>query len=191
MSADHPPEQDAGKPRRGPRGYDWSTAVIGAIAGSAALYVYLRDGAGRFFEILGGDVMLFAGVMPRILAGCLLGALLANLLPRDRVARAIGKESGLTGLLIAAAFGALLPGGPFTVYPVASALLVMGADFGAAVAFVTSWTLIGYARAIVWELPLMGGEFTLWRVIICVPLVLIAGVFARVALRWLRGSLGA
>jgi len=34
----------------------------------------------------------------------------------------------LKGLLIGAAFGAILPGGPFTAYPVASALLTVGAD---------------------------------------------------------------
>jgi uncharacterized membrane protein YraQ (UPF0718 family) len=171
--------------RRG--GFDWSALAVGVIAGSAALTVYLRDGAHRFHEILFNDLSLFGGVMPRILAGCLLGALLANLLPRERVSQLIGTDSGLPGLLIAAVLGALLPGGPFTVYPVASALLVIGADFGATVTFVTSWTLIGYARAVVWELPLVGGEFTLFRIVICIPLVVVAGITARVVLRLMAG----
>jgi hypothetical protein len=51
-------------------------------------------------------------------------------------------------LLIGTAFGAILPGGPFTAYPVASALLTVGADFGATIAMVVSWTLIGYGRAV-------------------------------------------
>lgn len=181
MSEEAPPTPQEPPRRRG--GFDWSALAVGVIAGSAALTVYLRDGARRFHEILVSDLSLFGGVLPRILAGCLLGALLANLLPRERVSQAIGTDSGLTGLLIAAVLGALLPGGPFTVYPVASALLVIGADFGATVTFVTSWTLIGYARAVVWELPLVGGEFTLFRILICMPLVLVAGITARVVLR--------
>jgi hypothetical protein len=61
-----------------------------------------------------------------------------------KVSRSLGPRSGLKGLLIGAAFGAILPGGPFTAYPVASALLAIGADFGATIAMVVNWTLIGY-----------------------------------------------
>jgi len=35
---------------------------------------------------------------------------------------------------------------------------------------VVSWTLIGYGRAIAWELPIMGTDFTLWRIVISLPL---------------------
>ena len=81
--------------------------------------------------------------------------------------------------MIGAAFGAILPGGPFTAYPVASALLAVGADFGATIAMVVSWTLIGYGRAIAWELPIMGTEFTLWRIVISLPLPVLAGTLGR------------
>ena len=61
----------------------------------------------------------------------------------------------------------------------ASALLAIGADFGATIAMVESWTLIGYGRAVAWELPIMGTDFTLWRILISLPLPLIAGAFGR------------
>src|SRR5207302_9233421 len=83
-------------------------------------------------------------------------------------------NSGLKGLLIGTAFGAILPGGPFTAYPVASALLTVGADFGATIAMVVSWTLIGYGRAVAWELPILGTDFTLWRLLISLPLPVLA-----------------
>ena len=82
-------------------------------------------------------------------------------------------------MLIGTAFGAILPGGPFTAYPVASALLTVGADFGATIAMVVSWTLIGYGRAIAWELPIMGTDFTLWRIVISLPLPVLAGALGR------------
>jgi uncharacterized membrane protein YraQ (UPF0718 family) len=137
----------------------------------------------HFVAILMGDVTLFADMLPKVLAGCLIGALVTMLLPREMVARWVGHESGFTGLLIAAFFGFLLPGGPITIYPVAGAFLVMGADAGAVVAFIVSWTLIGYTRALVWELPFFGSDFVIWRIIEALPLPIIAGLLARIAVR--------
>jgi len=54
--------------------------------------------------------------------------------------------------------------------PIAAAFVAIGADTGAAIAFITSWTLLGYARILVWELPFFGGEFVIWRTIIALPL---------------------
>ena len=82
-------------------------------------------------------------------------------------------------MLIGTAFGAILPGGPFTAYPVAAALLTVGADFGATIAMVVSWTLIGYGRAVAWELPILGTDFTLWRIVISLPIPVLAGALGR------------
>ena len=153
------------------------------MAVTAAVAVYVRDGREHFFAILLGDVTLFAAMLPKVLAGCLIGAFVTLLLPREMVARWVGHESGFTGLLIAAFFGFLLPGGPITIYPVAGAFLVMGADAGAVVAFIVSWTLVGYTRALVWELPFFGSDFVLWRIIEALPLPIIAGLLARIAVR--------
>ena len=79
--------------------------------------------------------------------------------------------------------GCILPGGPFTIYPVAVALLALGADAGAVVAFVTCWTLLGYARALVWELPFFGPDFVTWRIAAAVPLPILAGLAARAVVK--------
>lgn len=169
------------KPRR--RAFDWSTAIIAAVAFAAAAAVYWRDGPTHFLDVLGGDVALFAEMLPKVLAGCLIGALVTMILPRELVARWVGHESGLTGLLIASFFGFLLPGGPITIYPVAGAFLVMGADAGAVCAFIVSWTLLGYTRALVWELPFFGAHFVIWRILGALPLPIIAGLLARIAVQ--------
>ena len=122
-------------------------------------------------------------MLPKVLAGCLIGTFVTLLLPRELVARWVGHESGFAGLLIAAFFGFFLPGGPITIYPVAGAFLVMGADAGAVVALIVSWTLIGYTRALVWELPFFGSEFVLWRIAEALPLPIIAGLLARMVVR--------
>lgn len=161
--------------------FDWSTAAITVIAVAAAATVYLRDGREHFVAILSGDFALFGDMLPKVLAGCLIGAFVTLLLPREMVARWVGHESGFMGLLIAAFFGFLLPGGPITIYPVAGAFLIMGADAGAVVAFIVSWTLIGYTRALVWELPFFGADFVIWRILAALPLPIIAGLLARLA----------
>lgn len=169
--------------RRRRRAFDWSTAAIAALSISAALTVYWRDGAEHFLAVLDSDLLLFAGMVPKVLAGCLIGGFVALLLPRDQVARWVGHESGMTGLMIAMAFGFILPGGPFTIYPVAGAFLLIGADAGTVVAFIVSWSLIGYTRALVWELPFFGEDFVLWRIVMALPLPILAGVLARIAVR--------
>jgi uncharacterized membrane protein YraQ (UPF0718 family) len=172
--------------RRKRKPFDWSTAAILAMMSAAAAVVYFRDGSEKFFEILYHDLRLFADVLLKVAAGCLLGAFLARLMPRELVAKWIGAESGFVGLLVATVLGAILPGGPVTIYPVASALLVMGADVGATVAFLTSWTLMGYTRALVWEIPFFGPEFVGWRILLSTPAPLVAGLLARQIIRNLR-----
>ena len=180
-----PPPQPIIK-RRKRKPFDWPTAAILVMMSAAAAVVYFRDGSEKFFEILYHDLRLFADVLLKVAAGCLLGAFLARLMPRELVAKWIGAESGFVGLLVATVLGAILPGGPVTIYPVASALLVMGADVGATVAFLTSWTLMGYTRALVWEIPFFGPEFVGWRILLSTPTPLIAGLLARLIIREFR-----
>jgi uncharacterized membrane protein YraQ (UPF0718 family) len=165
--------------RRRVRTFEWSTAIIGAISLAAAIAVYVRDGTDKVIAVLTKDLDLFMGMLPKMAAGCLIAAFVTRLLPREVVARVVGAESGLLGLLIATMMGAVLPGGPLTIYPVAGAFLVLGADVGTAIAFITAWNLLGYNRALIWELPFFGVEFVGWRVLIALPLPFIAGMMGR------------
>jgi uncharacterized membrane protein YraQ (UPF0718 family) len=159
--------------------FDWSTALITVCMVSAAIFVYLRDGWDRFAGVFLGDVHIFLDILPKMAAGCLIGVFSTLLIPREMVARLVGAESGLTGLVVATFAGVIMPGGPMTVYPVAGAFLAVGADIGAALAFVTSWTLLGYARALVWELPFFGTDFVLWRMAIAPAFPIVVGLLGR------------
>jgi uncharacterized membrane protein YraQ (UPF0718 family) len=167
------------RPGRIRKPISWSMIFIAVLVAVSAALVYRRDGLDGALGILTQDLTLFGGILPRVLAGCLLGAFITEIQPHEKVSRSLGPSSGLKGLLIGAAFGAILPGGPFTAYPVASALLTVGADFGATIAMVVSWTLIGYGRAVAWELPIMGTDFTIWRIVISLPLPILAGALGR------------
>ena len=170
---------EASAPRKKGKPFGWSTFVIAVLVFVSCALVWRRDGIDGVWAILSHDVLLFGEIMPRVLG------LSARQVDRSRAAARQGVEitrAGIRpqGLLIGTAFGAILPGGPFTAYPVASALLAVGADFGATIAMVVSWTLIGYGRAVAWEMPIMGADFTLWRIVISLPMPILAGALGRV-----------
>jgi uncharacterized membrane protein YraQ (UPF0718 family) len=169
--------------RRPRKTFDWSTASIALAVGIAAVIVYRRDGQARFFEILISDFYLFVDILPKVLAACLIASFVAVLMPREMVLRWVGAESGFLGIIIATLAGTVCPGGPITIFPIAAAFVAIGADVGAAIAFITSWTLLGYARILVWELPFFGGEFVIWRTLISIPLPIVAGLLARMLIR--------
>lgn len=149
------------------------------LSGGAAIGVYLRDGWARFLEILRADALLWLTVLPKVAAGVLVAAFLRILLPKEVVARWIGERSGLRGLAVATLAGAIIPGGPMTIFPIATALYLSGADRGATIAFITSWLTIGINRAIVWELSFFGPEFVILRTLISLPIPILVGVAAR------------
>ena len=165
--------------RRPRKTFDWSSAFIAVTVGVAAAIVYWRDGQARFLEILVSDFSLFVDILPKVLAACLIAAFVAVLMPRALVVRWVGAESGFMGIVIATLAGVICPGGPITIFPIAASFLAIGADIGAAIAFITSWTLLGYARTLVWELPFFGAEFIIWRNIVSLPLPIVAGLLAR------------
>lgn len=173
-------------PRRKRRAVDWPTALLIAIVASAAAYVFWRDGPAQFLDVVWDDTGLFARMLPNVLAGCLIAALVTILLPRDTVVRWVGRDSGFKGILVSAGVGIIVPGGPFTIYPIAAAFLGMGADAAAVVALITSWTTIGLSRTLVWELPFLGFDFVLWRWLAALPLAVLAGLIVRAIERfWL------
>lgn len=172
------------KPRR--RILDWSAMVILCVVVAAGTYVYWRDGADRFYEVARHDAALFGDMMPKVLAGSLIAAFLTVLLPREVVGRWVGAESGLKGLLIAMLAGVIMPGGPYTIFPVAGAFVAVGADVAAAITLITSWTLIGLNRIVVWEMPFLGIDFVGWRVLLSLPLPIIAGLSARIIARAIK-----
>jgi uncharacterized membrane protein YraQ (UPF0718 family) len=159
--------------------FDWAFMLVAALSLSAATFVFWRDGWTIFRDILFEDIHLFVSILPKVAAGCLIGALVRLLIPQEMVVRWVGEGSGLKGLLVATCAGALFPGGPFTIFPLAVAFMLIGADKGTAVAFVTSWLLIGITRVIIWEMPFFGTDFVLLRVSLSLSFPIIAGWLAR------------
>lgn len=153
--------------------------VIGAISVASGVALWRRDGGDAVVRALHHAWELFVFIMPSLLAGLLLAAALRQLMSPGALARWMGADSGWTGLMVATVAGSLTPGGPMAAFPLVLVLAGAGADRGALVAYIMSWTLNGFQRVLVYEVPLLGPEFAIMRVLITAPMPLLAGWIAR------------
>lgn len=167
----------------GVRSFRTDLVFLGLAIG-AMMLCYAWGGVQTVREALVHAVGLLATVLPQLAGGVLIGGLAQQLLGKDKIAALLGAQSGLRGLAIATAAGALTPGGPYMTFPIVVALWKAGAELGALVTYVVAWSLFGFSRLIVWELPLMGLDFTSARILVSLPLPLIAGLLARRLLRY-------
>jgi len=182
----HPrPEAPLSQPSPSRRLIDPGIVIVVVLAIAGAVVTFRQGGFDAVRRIVVDDTLLLLGILPKVAAGCLIGALITLLVPRETVVRLVGSESGLRGLLIATLAGLVVPGGPFTVFPITVAFLAVGADRGAAIAFVTAWHVVGLNRAIIWEMPFFGAEFVGLRMLVSIPFPVLAGFAARL-LPWPR-----
>lgn len=132
-----------------------------------------------FREGVAHDLDLILDLLPRVAAAQLAAGFVWVLVPRDKMAAFVRRNSGRRGLLLAMIAGAITPGGPASAFPLLAILAAAGADRGILVAYITSWALLGAQRLIVWDIPFMGIEFSVLRLLISLPLPIIAGLIAR------------
>jgi len=156
-----------------------SLLVIAAISAAAGIALWRRDGGAAVGHALVHAWDLFLFIVPSLLAGLLLAAALRQLMSPGALGRWMGADSGWMGLLVATIAGSLTPGGPMAAFPLVLVLAGAGADRGALVAYIMSWTLNGFQRVLVYELPLLGPNFAIMRVLITLPMPLLAGWVAR------------
>lgn len=146
-----------------------------AIGAGIALWRRSPQRLPEAFRIAGNNVKMLA---PRILLAMLGAAFYATLLPEEQIVRWIGGESGWTGIAIAAAIGAVMPGGPIVSFPIAIAVAQAGAGMPQVVAFLTGWAAIAFHRTMTWDLVMLGPGFTRIRFLVSLPLPFIAGGLA-------------
>lgn len=169
---------------------DWRRAVLidgfgkgfwgfAAVAVATGALCWAVKGPEAVMRAILHDGALVVDLMPRVIVALSIAALIWFLLPRDRISALVGTESGIMGLVIATAAGAVTPGGPSSAYALLAVLAASGADRGAMVAYITSWATLGLQRVLVWDVPFMGAEFAFLRILVSLPLPVLAGLIAR------------
>jgi uncharacterized membrane protein YraQ (UPF0718 family) len=162
-----------------------SLMVIAAIGAAAAAALWRQRGGAAVLGALHHAWELFLFIAPSLLAGLLLAAAVRQLISPGALARWMGAESGWFGLAVATAAGALTPGGPMAAFPLVLVLAGAGADRGALVAYILSWSLNGFQKLLVYEAPLLGPDFAILRTLLTLPMPMLAGWLARrLPIRW-------
>lgn len=165
-----------------------SLVVLGVICLVLALAALYTGGSDKLLSGTNEALQLLASVAPQLALGFLMAGLASVLIPQSAIASLVGADSGLRGLFIATAAGALTPGGPFLQFPLVAALLRGGAGEGPVVAYLTAWSLLGLNRVLVWELPVMGPAFTTVRWVTSLLIPIGVGLVVPVLLRTTRPS---
>lgn len=155
-----------------------SFAAVVLVTAGLAVFALRRPGRPLVaaVKIATGQARMMIG---RMIMGVLAASFLAELLPKDLVGEVAGGNSGWTGILLASVLGALVPTGPMVLMPVVVALIEVGVGLPQAVAFLSSWSLMALHRVVVWELPMMGPNFTLIRLLASIALVPLSAYLAQ------------
>ncbi len=151
--------------------------IVLAIASGTALW--WLQGADTVAKALSEGVGLLLMVLPVVVLAVLVAAYVQWLLPVSMVERWLGGGSGMRGFALATVGGALPPGGPFAAFPLVLGLHRAGASLPVCIAYLTSWSVLGLQRVLMWELPFFGAEFSFLRLLVSVPLPLIAGLVTK------------
>ena len=149
----------------------WSTALLLGAVALARPGRQHRDA----LRIAGRQALM---ILPRMPIAILAAGFIGELLPEETISTWIGAESGLTGIAIAALVGASLPSGPIISFPVAIALMELGAGTPQLVAFLTGWSTFALHRLLVWEVPMLGIGFASKRLLVSLALPPIAALIA-------------
>ncbi len=154
-----------------------STIILGVLAGVLLLTGYYR-GEGQHIQGVKAGFFMLVEILPLLLFAFIVAGMVQVLLPHEAVAKWVGMESGLRGILVGSVAGGLTPGGPFVSLPLAAGLLRSGAGAGTMVAYITAWSLWAVNR-LPMEVGILGWKFTLIRFASTFVLPIVAGLIAQ------------
>lgn len=155
--------------------------VFLAMAGG----VWLVHGGEKVLEAARESLETFKHVWLLLLLALGIAGLLQVVVPHEVVSGYLGPHSGIRGLLIGWGVGAVTPGAPYTILPIAASLLRSGSGIGPVMTMVLSASLGVAVTRIPYEIAFAGWRFALIRLLACLALPLVGGVLARLLNQWL------
>jgi uncharacterized membrane protein YraQ (UPF0718 family) len=153
------------------------TIVMGVLA-VVLLAMGHSKGQGQHLEGLRWAGVLTLQILPLLVFAFIVAGMIRVLIPQEFLAKWIGAESGVRGILIGTVTGGLAPGGPYVSLPIVAGLLQAGAGVGTMVAFLTGWSLLAVGR-LPMEVGILGWRFTAIRLACTFFFPPIAGLIAQ------------
>ena len=152
--------------------------IIMALLAAVLLYIGYQRGAGEHIIGMKAAFKMTAEVLPLLIFAFVVAGMAHALIPKELLAKWVGNESGMRGIIIGTIAGGLAPGGPYVNLPIAAVLIRSGASIGTAVAFLTGWSLWAINR-LPMEIGILGWRFALVRFICTFFFPPIAGFIAQ------------
>ena len=153
------------------------TAVLAVIAIALLVFGYSK-GEGQHTAGMKSAAIMLAQILPLLIFAFIIAGMVQVMIPRGTLARWIGGESGMRGILLGTVAGGFTPGGPYVSLPIVAGLVRSGASVGTLVAFLTGWSLWAVSR-LPMEVGILGWKFTLIRFTVTFFFPPIAGLLAQ------------
>lgn len=169
--------------REGSEPMDTTTLILAVVAAGLLVIAFWRGRDLPLAGLIAGGRTLWRN-LPLLLLGFVVAGLAQVLIPRELIARWLGTEAGVKGVLIGCVVGGLVPGAPYATFPLVAALYQAGASVGAVVGFVSAWSLWSVSRLPV-EMALIDPKPALVRYAITFVVPPIAGLLAEAVARML------
>jgi len=130
----------------------------------------------EFGKVVTDNFIIFARDMLLILppAFIIIG-LFEVWISREKIENSFGSASGSLRYIYAVLLAATTVGGTFVAFPVANSLYHKGADYSSIFTYITAASLVMIPMSIM-EATIIGLEFTLLRIGLSIPLVIISSV---------------
>ncbi len=93
-------------------------------------------------------------------------------IPRETMVKYMGHGSGLTGIVLALAFGSAAAGPLYGAFPVAAVFMKKGAKFSNVLIFIGAWSTTKIPMFL-FELSALGTSFALTRLLVDIPGIII------------------
>jgi len=157
------------------------TLIMGALA-IILLFIGYSKGEGQHIMGVKSALNMTVEILPLLVFAFIIAGMIQVLLPHETIAKWVGAESGMIGIIIGSVAGGLCPGGPFVSLPIAAGLLRSGAGIGTMVAFLTGWSIWAVSR-LPMEVGVLGWRFTLIRLVSTAFFPILAGIIAQVCFK--------
>ncbi|MBL7183314.1 MAG: permease [Anaerolineae bacterium] len=155
---------------------DATTIIMVALAVILTIVAYFRGGVHLAGLKLGAKTIWDNLLL--LLASFAVAGLARVLIPRELISQWLGTQAGFKGILLGCVAGGIVPGSPYSVFPIIASFYEAGASIGTTVGFVTAYSLWSVVRLPL-EVGIIGPKVALVRMISTLIFPPIAGLIAQ------------
>jgi len=153
-----------------------ATIIMIALAVILTVVAYFRGGVHLVGLRLGAETIWDNLLL--LLASFAVAGLARVLIPKEVISQWLGAQAGFKGILLGCIAGGLVPGSPYSVFPIIASFYEAGAGMGTIVGFISAWSLWSVSRLPL-EVGIIGPEVTLARYLSTLIFPPIAGLIAQ------------